>query len=123
MSEDFTKGVLKEKGFTLLEVMIALAILSGVLVAVLGSLNYNMGVASGDTDLVMATVIGKELSEESSLAATVQDSEGVMTGPFSKFAWSLHKSDTEIQGLKRVDIKITWDKDRNVTFVSFRREG
>ena len=123
MSEGHMRGTLNEKGFTLLEVMIALAILAGVLVAVLGSLNYNMGVASGDTDLVMATVIGKELSEESSLAATVQDSEGVLTGAFSKFSWSLRKSDTEIQGLKRVDIKITWDKDRSVAFVSFRREG
>lgn len=115
-------GLLDEKGFTLLESMIALAILSGVVVAVLVSLNYNLGVAAYDRDLVAATVLGKEIAEESSLFAMAADSKGVFTGPFSKFSWSVHTGATEIEGLKRVNIKISWDSDKNVTFASFKRE-
>ncbi len=116
------KGGLGEAGFTLLESMIALAILSGVVVAVLSSLNYNLGVAAYDMDLVTATVLGKELAEKSALTERTFDSTGKFTGPFSKFSWSVTTGGTEIEGLKRVDIKISWDRDKNVTFASFKRE-
>jgi len=116
------RGLLDEKGFTLLEAMIALAILSGVVVTVLVSLNYNLGVAAYDRDLVTAAVLGKEMAEEVSLFAPAADSKGEFTGPFSRFSWSVHTGGTGIKGLKTVNINISWDKDKNVTFASFKRE-
>ena len=116
------EGPVGEAGFTFLESMIALAILSGVVVAVLGSLNYNLGVAAYDMDLVTATVLGHELAEESALSARTFDSEGEFTGPFSKFSWSVTTGSAGIEGLKRVNVKISWDRDKNVTFASFKRE-
>ncbi len=112
---------LDQKGFTLLEAMIGLAILSGVIMTVLTTLNYNLRVASYDMDLVTATVLGKELAEQGSISKTVKDGQGAFPEPFSKFSWSLYKEQTEITGLERVKIKISWEKDKNVSFVSFRR--
>lgn len=122
MSRPSGGRLLDEAGFTLLEAMIALAILSGVVVTVLVSLNYNLGVASYDRDLVAATLLGKELAEESSLSGSAGDSKGAFTGPFSKFSWTVHTDKTGIEGLKRIEIKIAWDRDKNVTFASFMRE-
>ena len=108
-------------GFTLLESMIALALLSGVVVAVLVSLNYNLGVAAYDIDVVTATVLGHELAEQSAISPVTSDSKGEFTGPFSKFSWSVSTGGTGIEGLKKVSIKISWDRDKNVTFASFKR--
>ena len=111
-----------QKGFTLLETMIGLAILSGVIVTVLTSLNYNLGVSSYDMDLVSATILGKELAEQSSLDASVSDGRGAFAEPFSRFSWSLDKEQTMITGLERVTIKVWWDEDKDVTFFSFKRK-
>ena len=50
----------RDEGFTLLEVMIALAVLAGVVVTVLSTLNYHLGVASRSSDLVTASILGKK---------------------------------------------------------------
>jgi len=110
-----------DQGFTLLESMIALAILSGVVVTVLVSLNYNLGVAEYDRDLVTATVLGKELTEKSALEDRTEDSKGGFEEPFSKFSWTVLTGGTGIEGLKRVTVKISWDRDKDVTFASFKR--
>jgi len=112
----------REKGFTLLETMIGLAILSGVIVTVLASLNYNLGVSSYDMDLVSATVLGRELAEQSSLDPAVTTGRGAFAEPFSRFSWSVDKEKTMLAGLERVTIKVSWDKDRDVTFTSFKRK-
>lgn len=122
MSNRNARGILDEKGFTLLESMIALAILSGVVVAVLASLNYNLGVAAYDKDLVTAAVLGKEMAEEVSLFTPATNSKGAFTGPFSRFSWSVHTGGTGIEGLKTVNIRIFWDRDKDVTFASYKRE-
>lgn len=111
-----------QRGFTLLETMIGLAILSGVIVTVLASLNYNLGVASYDMDLVSATVLGRELAEQSSLDPAVTIGHGPFAEPFSRFSWSVDKEKTMLAGLERVTIKVSWDKDRDVTFTSFKRK-
>ncbi|MFQ5735875.1 MAG: prepilin-type N-terminal cleavage/methylation domain-containing protein [Thermodesulfobacteriota bacterium] len=113
---------LDQRGFTLLEAMIGLAILAGVIMTVLTTLNYNLRVASYDMDLVTATILGKELGEQSSFSRSIKDGQGTFPEPYSKFSWSLHKERTKIAGLERIRIEVSWEKDRNVTFVSFIRE-
>jgi len=112
----------RQAGFTLLETMIGLAILAGVIVTVLASLNYNLGVSSYDMDVVSATILGKELAEQSSLDAQVQDGRGDFKEPFSRFSWSLDKEQTKLPGLERITIKVSWDEDKDVTFFSFKRK-
>jgi len=111
-----------QSGFTLLETMIGLAILAGVIVTVLASLNYNLGVSSYDMDLVSATMLGRELAEQSSLDKSVSDGRGTFTGPLSKFSWTVSNEPTGFSGLERVTVKVLWDKDKDVTFLSFKRK-
>ncbi len=121
MSRPRPRAGLGRNGFTLLEVMIGLAILSGVIITVITSINYSLGTASYDRDLVAATVLGKDLAEQISLSGTAQDGEGTFPAPFARFSWSLEQEHTEVQGLERVKIKVSWEKDNDVTFVSFLR--
>jgi len=111
-----------QNGFSLLETMIGLAILAGVIVTVLASLNYNLGVSSYDMDLVSATMLGRELAEQSSLDKSVTDGRGTFTGPLSKFSWTVNNEPTGFSDLERVTVKVLWDKDKDVTFLSFKRK-
>lgn len=52
------------KGFTLLEMIVALAIISGVLVTVIGSLNYHIKIVTDNEVLVTAVFLGKNKMEE-----------------------------------------------------------
>lgn len=111
-----------EKGFTLLEVMIALAVLAGVVFTVLASLNYNLDVASYNRDVISATVLGRQKAEEVALYGVPNEDRGSFTGPFSRFSWAIRTEETEIQGLKRINLKVVWDNGKNVTFTSFLRK-
>ncbi len=108
-----------EKGFTMLEVMICLAILAGVVVTVLSSLNYHLGLVSYNRDLVTAAILGKEKAAETALHGLPKLRKGVFAGAEERFSWRLSTEETEFQGLKRMDISVEWKGDRRVSFISY----
>lgn len=110
-----------ESGFTLLEVMIGLAILAGVIFTVLTGLNYNLGVASYNKDLVLAATLGREKAEEVSLSGIPADLKGEFQGPLKRFSWKIAPADTEVPGLKRLNITVSWDRDKSVEFGSYHQ--
>lgn len=108
-----------EKGFTVLEVMICLAILAGVVVTVLASLNHHLGLVSYNRDLVTATILGKEKAEEVALHGLPRLRKGGFAGADERFSWRLDTEETEFKGLKRIDISVEWEGDRRVSFISY----
>lgn len=108
-----------QAGFTLLEVMVGLAILGGVLVTVAASLNYHMGVAEADRKVVVAAVLGKSKAEEFILSgAPAEDSGGFGSG-FQGYNWKASKKEVEVMGLERIDLKVTWDKNSEMPFILY----
>ncbi len=63
------------EGFTLLEVLIAVAILAGAVVTILFSLNYHLDLLQRQAFLTEATEFAKELFEEISEGAIPPDGE------------------------------------------------
>lgn len=120
MNED-SYGRNGEGGFTLLEVMISLAVLAGVVVTVLATMSYHLGVAAADRDLVMASLLGRTKVEEMAFSPVPAGGEGEFAGPDRRFGWSIEVQDTELPELKRVELKVTWEDDREVDFISYRR--
>ena len=51
--------ILSKKGFTLLEVLIALAIVGGLLVTLIYSLNYHLGLVERQEIITVATLLAK----------------------------------------------------------------
>lgn len=109
------------KGFTFLEVMVALAVLSGVVVTLLVTLNHHLGAASEMNDVVTASMLGRMKAEEVSIYGVPSEMSGGFEEGSGRFTWSLSASDTEVEAVRRVEVVVNWEKDREVRLVSFVR--
>ena len=97
----------EQKGFTLLEVMIALAILSGVIITALISYNYHLSLAVRNRDTVVATLLGRERMEEIELFGPPKKRAGDFGERFPRFAWQFTTTkEIRIEGLDKLDITV-----------------
>jgi len=119
---NFKFQILKEGGFTLLEVMIALSIVAGVIITVLASLNYQLHIVNDSRDVVIATILGKKMAEKTALLSPMEKSKGDFGAEFPQFLWELDLEDTQFKTLKRMNIKVLWGKGRDVSIVSYKIE-
>lgn len=110
------------KGFTLLEVMIALAILSGVIITALISYNYHLSLAARNRDTIVATLLGRERMEEIELfGPPAIKMAGDFGERFPRFAWQFTTTkEIRIEGLDKVDITVSWEKTHALSFSSYR---
>ena len=107
-------------GFTLLEVMIALAIVGTVLVALLGLGNRTIAVSDRIQMLTRATMLAQEKMTEVEQTATsstqfsLQDEEGIFEEPFAEFSWRSQFSPTPLPQVHQVVVTVVWgDEARN----------
>lgn len=110
-----------KKGFTLLEVMIALAVLSGAVAILVTSFNYHLNVAARSSQDVVSTVIGLQKMEELKLEGRLSALEGGFGEGFPGYAWELASEDTELKGVKRLELKVSHDGSI-LSLISFVRE-
>ena len=98
-------------GFTLLEVMIALAIISIALITLLGLANRSIAVHERLQRLTQATLLAQEkLSELEGAAAadSATDDEGVFEEPFENYTWEVSYSDTPLPSVKMISVSVIW---------------
>ena len=119
---NFKFQILKEGGFTLLEVMIALSIVAGGIITVLASLNYQLHIVNDSRDVVIATILGKKMAEKTAFLSPMEKKKGDFGAEFPQFLWELDLEDTQFKTLKRMNIKVLWGKGRNVSIVSYKIE-
>lgn len=104
--------MIKKKGFTLIEVMVALFILSTALVAVLSSFSYHLGIFNDKKDDLNLVLIAKEnlyLYEKGKL--------GSKSGEKGNIKFSVYEEDFSF-GLKKVVSKASNGKSE-VSFFSY----
>jgi len=116
----------REAGFTLLEVMIALAIVAVVLVALLGLENRTLEVSGRQQLLTRATLLAAaRLAEVEAAPFTVLgDKAGSFDAPDEQFQWQMQVLATPLPQVARVEMTVAWgDLQRNeaVTLVSVVR--
>ena len=111
-----------ERGFTVLEIMICLAILSGVVVTMLGSLNYHLGLVAYNRELVTAAVLAREKGEEAALLGVPKVRQGSFEEPMESFSWKITTEGTGVEGVERLDVNISWGADKSVSFISYLLE-
>lgn len=105
------------KGFTLLEIMVALAILSGVVITILTSLNYHLKAVDRIKAITTATLLAKEKVEEISLQGIPKVVEGDLSGGFQ---WRLSTEDTILPGVKKIYLTVSWGKDGKVLIETYK---
>lgn len=111
-----------DRGFTLIEVIAALAILSGAVVMLLSSFNYHLGAAARSREEVLSTVLGMEKIEEMRLAGGGSSLEGGFGEAYPEFRWTLLEEDSGLKGVKRHELKVTNGKGAPLSLVYFSKE-
>ena len=109
--------ILHNKGFTLLEIMIAVAILAVALVTLLGSQSQSVFFANSAKFETMASLLAQSKMSEITIQAA--DSLSSDSGDFGEdypgYTWEATVSDVSIEGLdaisdylKQIDLAVTW---------------
>jgi general secretion pathway protein I len=117
----FPRFFRRYSGFTLLEVMIAVAIIAIVLVAVFGSQSQSLSLANDAKFSTTAALLAQrkmaEVEMEDSL--DVSSASGDFGEDFPEYQWELDISEVPLPGieglefLKQVDVAVRWgDKDQ-----------
>ena len=114
-----------QRGFTLLEVMIAVAILALVLVSLLGLKNRSMQDVMKAERITTATLLAKRLMNEALIKQPLSNAEDEGVFPedrFQDYRWKKAVSDTPIPKIKEVRIAVLWKegvRDEMVELVSY----
>ena len=117
---DSTGRTSGQHAFTLLEIMVALAIISIAMVALLGLGNRSIGVHDRLQHLTQATLLAQQKMSESELTARrggvsqLADSTGSFAEPFVDYRWHIAIVSTPLPAVQMVTVTVVWgDKDRN----------
>lgn len=98
-------------GFTLLEVMIALAILAGVVVTVIGAVNHHLGLAARDKEETTAVLLARGKLAEQGFAGQ-ETKEGTFAPAWPDYRWRREILPTELPGLSRLVLTVSWQEAR-----------
>ncbi len=118
----------KDTGFTLLEVMVALALMGIALVAILRSLAMSVDVSNESKNISIATLLAKgKMAELESLGfPDVGEASGDFGEESPGFRWERRVSETGVEDLRKVVVRVLWQGDGNdkkvelVTLISKR---
>ena len=99
------------RGFTLLEVMIALAITAGVLLTVISSLNYHLSIVGQDAEETTAVLVGRAKLDDPDFGKQT-DNKGTFAPDHPALKWEREITPTEIPGLNRVVLTVSWNDDK-----------
>lgn len=116
------KGTAKSKvphnsGFTLLEVMIAVAIIAIALTTLLGSQSQSVAIANSAKFETMAALLAQSKMSELTVmeTGTLISDRGDFGADYPGYEWEATVSDITIEGvgtlsdyLKQIDLKVTW---------------
>jgi len=105
-------------GFTLLEVMVALAIMAGVIITLLGSVNYHLGIIAAERDSTTLTLLARNRMAE--LGDTPVKSEGTFAPSHPELSWKADLLPSDLPGLQKLVVKVRRGSDgREVALVRF----
>jgi general secretion pathway protein I len=97
-------------GFTLLEIMLSLAIIGGLLVTVLYTLNYHLGIAGKQEFVTVATLLSKSKLHEAEQNPV--NAEGRFPEPYSDYSYTTVISGSPYPGLLEVKVTVfRWNSD------------
>jgi general secretion pathway protein I len=115
---------MKEKGFTLLEVMVALAVLSVALVVLFSQQATSLSRGNEARIITKAALLAQErmagLLAEKWLS--IGDEEGEVKDSTPPFKWRQQVEEGSMEGMKKLTVIVLWkegEKERDVRFVTY----
>jgi general secretion pathway protein I len=95
-----------KKGFTLLEVMIALAIMATVVLTLLGAVNYHLGIIAEERHSTDLTQMARFKLSEMELQALPEKSEGTFAPLRPEVKWKTELVATELPSIRKLIIRV-----------------
>ncbi len=108
-------------GFTLLEVLVAVAIVSVVLVTIIGSISYHLSVVEDSRKMTIASMIAREKLEEVMISGPPTPPAGVESTAYDDFAWQYVRSKTQFPGVARSSVVVSWGRGRTLSVGLYER--
>jgi general secretion pathway protein I len=99
------------KGFTLLEVMVALAIMAGVILTVISSFNYHLAVVSRDRQETIAVLLARAKLDDPVFLPN-DKGKGTFAPDWPGIVWTTDIKPTDYPGVNRVIFTVSWDSER-----------
>ncbi len=96
-------------GFTLLEVMISLAIVGGLLVTLLYTLNYHLGIAERHRNTTISTSLAKE--KMYAMEKKPVTDKGQFPEPYSSFSYETAVRDSSFPGMSEISVTVREGKE------------
>jgi general secretion pathway protein I len=108
---------ISNRGFTLLEVMIALAIIAITMVTLLGLANRSISVNARVQKITQATLLAQQKMNEIEVAARdktggATEQNGTFESPFDGYRWEVAYRDTPLPSVKEVIVTVLWGERR-----------
>jgi general secretion pathway protein I len=103
------------KGFTLLEVMVALAIMTGVILTVISSVNYHLSLTTRNNEETVATLLARAKLEELELLDNqqlTQGKEGTFEPEWPDYSWKAELTPSPVLIFKNLTVTVTWGPQR-----------
>jgi general secretion pathway protein I len=109
------------RGFTLLEVVVALAIMAGVILTVLSSLNYHLDSISAERDNTTLTILARNrLVELEKQGGLQQKSEGTFAPAHADVTWRAELFPAKVPALQKLVVTVQRKGDkREVALVRY----
>jgi len=106
------------RGFTLLEVMVSLAIMAGVILTLLGSVNYHIGIVANERDNTTLTLLARSRIAE--LEQSPAKGEGTFAPSHPELTWRSDLLPTDLPGLQKLVVRVKRGSDgREVVLVRY----
>ena len=97
------------RGFTLLEILVALAILSGTLMMAFSVISGGISIQARSEDWLHATLLGEaELRKSLETFPETGDSEGTFAPPDDRFKWKKTVSQALHKDAREVHLTLSW---------------
>lgn len=107
------------KGFSLLEVLIALAILAGVIMTVIVSFNYHLGIVVNDKEETAAVLLARAKIDDPDFKALIPG-KGNFAPARADIEWEKTVALTEIPGVQRMVLTVRWNSNqRSLSLVRY----
>lgn len=99
------------KGFTLLEVMIALAIMAGVIFTVISSFNHHLDIVTRDREETVAVLLARARLDDP-VVKIPEETKGTFAPDWPGIAWESATTPTDLPGVDRFTLTVSWDNAR-----------
>ncbi len=97
-------------GFTLLEIMISLAIIGGLLVTLIYTLNYHLSIVGRHETITIASLLAREKIIEGE--KSLESKKGVFPEPYPDYSYETTISESSFPGISELSVVVKRDKEK-----------